>query len=299
MSDSNRAIERSQKPADRPEYRDGKLNYTIKGVNSLFHTDAYYYLMAAPWSRLFFWALMAFFAINILFALLYLAAGNTISDARSGSLSDAFFFSVQTFSTIGYGTMSPQGLFTNILVTIESFIGMISVALGTGLIFAKFSRPSARVAFSDKMVVHNRNGVPMLSFRLANERQSEIINTKLFVNALMTDETEEGQQMRRFFPLELETDSTPMFALSWTVMHRLDEQSPLYRLTQDRCHQDVLTIIVSFEGTDSTFLQTVHSIHIYRPSDIEFNASFKDMLQTSPTGLVMDHQYLSITESNE
>lgn len=296
MDDPNNNPSGHPQMNSRPEYRDGKLAYTIKGIDTLFHTDAYYYLMAAQWSRLFFWALMAFLLINTLFALLYLATGNTISDARSGSFSDAFFFSVQTFSTIGYGTMSPKGLFTNILVTFESFIGMISVALGTGLIFAKFSRPSARVAFSKKMVVHNRNGVPVLSFRLANERQSEIVNTQIFVNALITDETDEGHQMRRFFPLKLETDSTPLFALSWTVMHKLDEDSPLYGLTQDRCNSEIVSIIVSFQGTDSTFLQTVQSLHIYRPSDVEFGASFKDMIEVSSDGLIMDHQHLSTTE---
>lgn len=234
--------------------------------------------------------------INTLFALLYLLAGNTISDARPGSFSDAFFFSVQTFSTIGYGTMSPKGLSTNILVTIESFVGMVSVAMGTGLIFAKFSRPSARVAYSNKMVVHTRNGVPVLSFRLANERTSEIINTKVVVNVLMTDETDEGSMMRRFYPLKLENDATPMFALSWTIMHQLDESSPLHAITKERCNREILSIVVSFEGTDSTFLQTVHALHIYRPSDIEFGVQFKDMIEFSPDGLTIDHKHLSDTE---
>lgn len=297
LSGNQRLEKFDEEPVDaRPEYRNGRLNYTIKGIDRFFHTDAYYYLMAAPWSRLFLWALLAFLLLNTLFALLYLATGNTISDARPGSFSDAFFFSVQTFSTIGYGAMSPKGLPANVLVTIESFIGMISVALTTGLIFAKFSRPSARVAYSKKMVIHTRNGEPVLSFRLANERQSEIINTQVFVNALMTDETAEGQQMRRFFPLKLETDSTPLFALSWTVMHRLDETSPLYGLTQQRCNNEIVSIIASFQGTDSTFLQTVQALHIYRPSDVEFGATFRDMIELSPDGMVMDHQHLSTTE---
>jgi len=282
---------------ERPEYNNGRLQYEISGVRRLFYTDAYYFLIAATWNQLLALAFGGYVTINLLFAFLYWLAGDGITGARPGSFADAFFFSVQTISTIGYGAMSPNIFYTQVLVTIESFIGLVAVAVGTGLIFAKFARPSARVAFSETMVVHTRDGVPTLQFRIANERKSSIINARLQAFVLIEEKTAEGQQMRRFHKLTLERENLPLFAISWLAIHRLDENSPLRDVNAANVHERMMLIIVSFEGMDETFLQTVQALRMYQPRAIVFDARFVDVMQTNKQGhLVLHHENLSRVE---
>lgn len=193
--------------------------------------------------------------------------------------------------------MSPASLYTHTLVTIESFLGLICVAMVTGIIFAKFSRPSARIAYSQKMIVNSYNGIPTLQFRIANERRNQIINARISVSVLVDEVTAEGKTMRRFYPLKLERADSPLFAISWQVIHPLDETSPLCNITPDTIHDHMNLIVSSFEGLDATFLQTVQARHFYRPADIEFNAHFVDMIEHKENGmLVIHHENLSEVE---
>jgi inward rectifier potassium channel len=223
--------------------------------------------------------------------------GDVVANARPGSFLDAFFFSVQTFSTIGYGSLGPSSLYADILVTIESFIGLVSVAIGTGLIFAKFARPSARIAYSNVAVIHEHNGVPTLQFRIANERTSEMLNASIKASILMEEVTAEGQMMRRFHELQLVRDSIPMFSLAFVMMHQITEDSPLYGLTPDNIHDHLLLLITSFEGTDTTFLQTVQARYLYRPQQIRFNEQFVDLIGRTADGrLLIQHEKLNETK---
>lgn len=281
----------------RPEYGDNVLNYELSGLPFFNPSDAYYYLIAAPWRTLIALAFAAYLLINLIFATLYWLEGNAISNAQPGSFMDAFFFSIQTFSTIGYGALGPANFYANILVTIESFIGLVSVAVGTGLIFAKFARPSARVAFSQTVTIHERNGVPTLQFRIANERRSEMLNVNIRASILMEEITAEGQTMRRFHELNLVRNSIPMFSLSFVIMHEITPTSPLYGLTAENIHDRLMLLITSFEGTDTTFLQTVQARYLYRPQQIRFNEQFEDLIGRTADGrLLVQHEKLSLTK---
>jgi len=256
-------------------------------------------MLAASWWQLFVYGFFAYLVINLIFGTLYWAQLDSVVNS-GGTWAEGFYFSVQTFSTIGYGSMSPNSTWAHTLVTLESFIGLVAVAMGTGLIFSKFSRPSARISFSKTMVVHPRNGVRTLNFRIANERaSSRIINAKLRLSVLMRVVTKEGHELHRFFPLKLERDETPMFALMLNIMHRIDADSPFYNMNPDEYHDKVGYFVASFEGIDDTFLQTVQANHVYRTEDIEFGVQFVDMIEISNDSFgkrVVRHENLSKTE---
>ncbi len=233
-------------------------------------------------------------AVNALFALAYWAGGpGTVLNAHPGSFADDFWFSVETFATIGYGNMAPGTTYAHLLVTVESFAGMLAVALGTGILFAKFSRPMARVGFSKNAVVSQRNGQPCLMWRLANQRGNALLDASMQAHALMDDISSEGHRMRRVHALELERTGMPMFTLAWTCIHHLDEKSPLFGLNVENAAERLVGLIVSFSGVDDTMVQTVHARQLYNPEDLRFGVRFVDMIDSSTPGtLVIDHAQL-------
>ncbi|MEL6177859.1 MAG: ion channel [Myxococcota bacterium] len=272
--------------------KNGTFSYQVFGAPVRPLSDMYYFLLSAGWWRLMVLAFLSYIVINVLFAVLYMLGGECIENAEPGSFSDAFWFSIQTFSTIGYGSMSPITLYAHVLVTLESFAGLIGVAVGTGLIFAKFARPSARVGFSDNMVVHRRNGIPCLSFRIANERVSSIVDAHLSVNVLLEEVSAEGHSMRRFYPLKLERAALPMFQLSWTAIHKLTDESPLVGLERGESRR-MLALVAAFQGLDDVFMQVVHAQKFYKPDDILIGHSFADMLEHHGNEVFMFHDRLS------
>jgi len=276
-------------PIPPPTFRNGQLIYRATGLSMRWVSDLYHLFMRVSWSTLIGLLWVGYIAINVLFAIAYMAGGNAISGADPGSFWDAMWFSVQTLSTIGYGSMSPTAWHSNALATVESFIGLVIVAMGTGLMFAKFSRPTARVAFSEKMIVHARDGVPCLMFRMANERSSQIVEAQLRVSVIQDEVTAEGHRLRRFYPLRLDRSSSPIFALTWTAIHPLDEGSPLHRLSTDNVLYNVAAIVVTFTGIDDTFAQTVHARHAYLAKDIVFDARFEDMIVRGEDGSMTIH----------
>jgi inward rectifier potassium channel len=226
----------------------------------------------------------SYVAINTLFAFLYLAGGDSIKNARPGSFLDAFFFSVQTMATIGYGALYPQTDYANILVAIEALLGLLGVAMGTGLMFARFSRPTARVLFSRVVVVAPHNGVPTLMLRVANERRNQILEAQIALSLLRDEVTAEGQFMRRFYDLKLVRSQTRIFALSWMVMHHIDENSPLYGATPESLAEAETDIVVTLTGLDETVTQTVHARHYYITEEILWNMRFVDVFTKKPDG---------------
>ena len=282
-------------PVYRPE---GGLQFTATGLSVRRLTDVYHFFIRAPWRLLLLGMWLGYLLVNALFAGLYLLGGDCISGAQAGEPLDMFWFSVQTLSTIGYGAMSPRTDYAHAVATVESFVGLVSVAMGTGLIFAKFSRPSARVAFSRRMVVHQHDGRPCLMFRMANERSNQIVEARLHVSVLMDAVTREGTRMRRFRPLHLERSSTPVFAMSWVAFHPLDEQSPLYGLSPEDVARRVASVVVTFTGIDDTFAQNVHARHAYMAQDIDFNHRFVDIIDRDARGLmVLHHENLHTTQA--
>ncbi len=225
-------------------------------------------------------------AINTLFAVAYLFDPGGISNARPGSFEDAFFFSVQTLATIGYGTMAPQTRFAHVVVTIESILGVIAVGSLAGIAFARLSRPRARVLFSNKLVVRPRDGVPHLQLRVANWRTNIVVEASLRVFLLTPHRTAEGEVTRTPIEIPLLRSSTPFFFLSWTPMHKIDEQSPFHdRAALGRLRADGAQLFVMLTGYDLALGQNVHAYREYGFDDIVYDARFADVISVSPDGL--------------
>jgi inward rectifier potassium channel len=254
------------------------------GLETRSFNDIYHYLMEASWARLFLIIGLIYLATNASFALLYLIAGDSITGAEKGSFADAFFFSVQTLSTVGYGVMSPKGFVGSTLVTFEAFVGLLGMAMASGLMFSKFARPTARVIFSDKVIVSTRNGKPCLVMRMANGRGNEIVEATLRVSILKPEITAEGERMRRFHDLVLTRSQTPLFTLTWMVIHEINETSPLFGETEASLREMSVRLIVTLTGIDSTFAQTVHARTSYFAEDVVWGGRFVDVTSQLPDG---------------
>jgi inward rectifier potassium channel len=252
--------------------------------------DLYHSLLTVGWLGFFGVLAVYYVAFNLVFAALYLVSAG-VANARPGSFADAFFFSVQTMATIGYGQLYPQSFLANLLVAIEVLLGMSGLALATGVIFARFSRPTARVVFSRLAVVTSYDGVPTLMFRAANQRRNDILEAQVNVSLLRDERTGEGTAMRRFHDLALVRARTPAFSLTWTVMHRINEASPLYGATADSLSADGAEIVVAMIGFDAVFSQTVHARHSYLPDEIVWNRRLADILSVGADGArVVDYR---------
>ena len=251
-------------------------------------TDSYAYLLRARWPVVVGLAFAAYLTVNLLFAIGYWSVPGSVANT-DGSFLDAFFFSVQTFAAIGYGFMYSQGSWGNGLVVVEAFVSLFTIALLTGIVFAKFSRPSARVLFSRRACVETRDGVPTLTFRLANERGNDVVEASIRVSVLRWETSKEGKRLRRFYDLPLQRSSTPVFLLSWQVFHTIDEDSPLHGLTSEDLTRDDLRITIALTGLDGTFAQTIHARHVYWGEQVLFGRRFVDVMENFDDGTVVMH----------
>lgn len=254
------------------------------GMKRHFWSDLYHFFLKISWFRFTLITCGAFLAVNALFALLYLQGGNVIENARPGSFEDVFFFSVQTIATIGYGKMAPFGLYANSIVTLEVLTGLVSLTLMTGLILAKFARPSARILFSRTAVITPYEGVPSLMFRMANERSNRVVQAQLQLSLLKNEITKDGLFLRRFHDMKLVRSQTPIFGLSWLAIHPIDKDSPLYNQDHKALLEQEAEIVASFTGTDDTFLQSIHKQHSYIPDEIIRDAQFEDVFSFHSDG---------------
>ena len=267
----------------------GKRMAVVKGQDRGRFMDIYHNILTVSWPWFFLQLAAAFVVINLIFAILYVIDRGGIVNARPGSFADAFFFSVQTLGTLGYGAMAPRTLYTNLLVTVESFSGILTIALFTGIIFARFSRPFARVLFSNVAVVSPFDGVPTLMFRVANQRGEAIIDASVVVNLARQHTTREGITMRRFQELKLMRSNSSLFALSWTVMHPIDQDSPLYGLTPEDMEAQDMEIVVMLNGLDEILADRIYARHAYWADEIVWNRRFVDVISlTSAGGRLVD-----------
>ena len=273
----------------------GNIRFEIKNLDQRWYTDVYHYMLAITWRRLLLVFFLVYLGTNALFGFLFWLGGDDISNARPGSYADAFWFSVQTYATIGYGGMAPITSYAHVLVTLEAFMGMMALALGTGIVFAKFSRPTARIAFSDKIVVHVRNGRPVLEFRLANQRRGSLSDATMKFTVLRDEVTAEGQPMRRGYPLELERSQMPVLSLAWNLIHVLGEQSPLCGLSPSDPMLNVTGFIAILTAHDDTMGETVYARQFYAATDVLHNVRFVDMIdsQSEPGVISIDHARLN------
>ncbi len=266
------------------------------GLRGARWRDLYHRVLDARWSTFFIALFVGYLAIHALFAQLYLAEPGSITSS-DGGFWDAYFFSVQTMMTIGYGSMAPATRYAHAIVTLEAFLGLLLTAVTTGLVFAKFSRPSSNVLFSRVVVVSDHDGVPTLMFRMANARGNRIVDAGLTLVLARTIQTREGKPFRRLEDLKLSRTRTPLFSVGWTALHAIDATSPLYGIGAAELRATSAELIVILAGTDDTSMQTVHARHTYDDRDIRFGERLVDIITLGRSGnRVVDYTRFHDTE---
>jgi inward rectifier potassium channel len=272
--------------------RDGSFNISRDGVPKMWFSDFYHRSLKTPWTVLIGYIFLFYIGVNALFGTLYWFIGpGALSDLSNLGLNhwlDCFFFSVQTFATIGYGRITPVGLPSNILVTIEAFAGLLSHALATGLLFSRFSRPTAKVVFSESAVISVIDGEPSFMFRVANRRLNQIVDAQVSVILARTEKTKEGEIYRNLYDLKLERSRSPLFALSWSIIHPIDKESPLYGITEKILKESDSEIFVSLTGIDDTYSQAIHARYSYTSEEVKWNKTFKDILTRGSNEITID-----------
>lgn len=261
--------------------RDGTFNVRRTGIRQFSTLNLYHYLLTMSWKIFLLLVLLLYFLSNVVFGLFYTTLGaealvDTSSEPIANMFLRGFFFSVQTFATIGYGTIHPVGTFANLLVTIESYYSLLANALITGLVFARFSRPTAKIIFSETAVVAPYRGITGFMFRVVNSRNSQLIE----VNAQITFSRfveKDGKVSRKFDLLKLEREKIAFFPLSWTIVHPIDEKSPMFGITQEDFEKSEAEIVILLSAMDETFAQPVHTRSSYKSSEMKFGYKFADL----------------------
>lgn len=283
QSFSKRATQKTINP-------DGSFNVKRIGSNS-FLIDIYHYLLQITWGRFMLFSMLFYFSMNILFATIYFLVGvehlngaNTESTGRS--FLSAFFFSAQTFTTVGYGGISPKGVLTSFVAAGEALVGLMSFAIITGLVYGRFSRPTAKIQFSKKTLVSPYEEGRGLMFRIANKRRSEIIELSATVMMVSTDKTGTGYS-RNFDRLELEVDSIKFLPMNWTIVHPIDEKSPLFEKEKDWYEDHDVEFLVLIQAFDDTFSQTVYSRYSYKWDEVVWGAKFVKPFYVDDEGMVV------------
>ena len=262
--------------------RDGSFNVKRTGLPFWSSLSPYHALLTMTWGKFLALITILFVLLNAAFGLAYLACGESaLAGATEQGYSGfwrAFFFSVHTFATIGYGNISPIGMPANIIVVVESLAGLLATALITGLIFARFSRPSAKIVFSEKAVIAPYKNTTGLMFRITNARKNQLIDLTTKVN-LSVHSTETGPTNRRFHRLTLERDHVDFFPLSWTIVHPINESSPLWGYTNERLIQEDAEVVILLTGIDETVSQIVHTRSSYKANEIIWDAKFSNIYE--------------------
>jgi len=255
----------------------GGRKFVAHGVDVKFFHDTYHYAMTSSWPK-FFVSFAAFFvALNFAFGALYALDPNAIANLYPSGFWGAFFFSVETLATVGYGDMHPQTVYGHIISTIEIFTGMSGIAMVTGVMFARFSRPKAKILFTKHPVTYRHNGQHVLSIRIANTRLNIISEASAKLRLLRVETTAENVKFVKIIDLPLKRDQHPMFSLGWNLFHVIDEHSPFYRQTAKDFEKFQARLILSIEGVDDTTSQTMRARHLYPWETFRFNHRYKDI----------------------
>ena len=281
---------------------DGTFNVERTGVSIFTSLNPYHTVLSMSWSTFLGLVLLLYFLSNVVFGALYASFGaGALVDTSSEPMNDpfvrGFFFSVQTFATIGYGTIHPAGVFPNLLVTVESYYSLLANALITGVVFARFARPTARIVFSKVAVVAPYRDKTGLMFRIVNGRNNQLIEVGAVVS-FARFVNENGRTVRRFDVLELERRKVTFFPLAWTVVHPIDEKSPLFGLSKQDLIDTDGEILILLTAVDETFVQTVNSRSSYKPASIIFGHKFANLYNEVEDGepISIDVRKLSKTE---
>lgn len=269
--------------------RDGSFNVRREGLHPLESLSIYHYLLTTSWSRFLALVCVAYVVINGVFAAAFVLCGpgaltGTLGAPLSSRIATSFFFSVHTLATIGYGSVAPLTLAANLVVTVESLAGLLGFALATGLVFSRFSRPVAAIVYSRTAVIAPYRAGTAFMFRLVNVRMNQLVDVAATVS--LSRRSRRGDGTREFFELPLERTRVVLFPLSWTVVHPINEQSPLWGVTERELHDSDAEFLVVLTAIDETFSQQVHSRTSYKPREVVFGARFSNILRRSATGPV-------------
>jgi inward rectifier potassium channel len=277
------------RPRGRSEvFRADGYEIRVVGVPAAGLRDLYHWFLRVPW-----WAALTvivggYLLLNALFASLYLAGGG-IANAAPGSYLDAFFFSVQTMGTIGYGSMYPATRLANAMVVAESVAGLVVTALATGLVFARFSQTRARVVFSSRIAIGPLDGVPTLMIRVGNERRGRIVDAAFRLTVARTTRTQEGVAIYRNLDAPLVRDRATALSRSWMVLHRIQEGSPLLGDSPESLAAADVELTLMVAGTDETSLQPIHAQHTWLHRSVTWGARLADVMAETPDGnLLLD-----------
>jgi inward rectifier potassium channel len=262
----------------------GGREVIAEGLRLNFWADISHRCMTASWPAFIGGAALVFVVFNAVFAVFYWIGNQPISNVPGGAYIDYLYFSIETLSTAGYGDMHPQTHYGHFIAAVELFTGIFSMALMTGLVFARFSRPNARLLFADHPVISSQEGRPTLMLRFVNERHNIISNARAKLWLLRNEVSLEGESFRRFYELRLTRNEHPALALSWTLYHVLDEESPLCGLGADDLAASDVALIVVVSGYDVVAAQTVYARKSYAHPDIRFGHRYADILGTSADG---------------
>jgi inward rectifier potassium channel len=267
--------------------KDGSFNVRRRGLNFFTSLSLYHHLLTMTWVQFTIVASLGYFLMNLAFAFAYIIFGTGLGGSKAATffeqLIKAFFFSVQTSSTIGYGHIAPETFGANLLVTLESFIGLMGIALVTGMVFARFSRPTARILFSTNAIISPYKEITAFMFRISNARHNQIIELEAQLHFSCILE-KDGKRKREFHRLNLERNSVPFFPLSWTIVHPIDKDSPIYNMNHDDLLQSEAEFMILLTGMDDTFNQTVFSRSSYKAAEMIFNARFNKIYETDGAG---------------
>jgi len=268
--------------------RDGSFNVQSRG-RGLHAFLAYSNLVSTTWNRFFIFVAISYLTLNGFFAVGYVLCGqgglvNTLDTGIYSPFLKAFFFSIHTSATIGYGSVVPVGVPTNILVALESVVSLLGLAVVTGLVFARFSRPVADILFSKNAVMTYLGDLRSFQFRIVNSRNNQIIDLRVRLLVSRFENNASGTPVRRYYPLRLERESVVFFPLSWTVVHPIDRDSPLFGVTEEELCASGAEFLILLTGMDETFSQVVNARSSYRANEVIWDAKFTDIFVYDPDG---------------
>jgi inward rectifier potassium channel len=240
--------------------------------------------MTVHWPVFFGGAAAIFVVLNAIFAFVYSLGDDPIANAGTRNPLELFYFSIETLATVGYGDMHPQTHYGHVVATVEIFTGMCLLAVLTGLVFARFSRPRARFVFSDHPVVTTHEGRPTLMMRVANARHNTVSRANARLWLIRLERTAEGDELRRFYELPLDRNDHPIFVLSWMLFHVIDKASPLYGTTEADFERNDCLLVLNISGLDDSSAQPLYARHVYSWHDVRWHHRYRDITSVSPNG---------------
>ena len=265
--------------------RVGPYVFAIKGISRFDLRDPYHLAVALTWPQFLTGLFAIYLLVNFVFATLFWLVPGAIANARPHNFADVLFFSIETLATVGYGEMYPSSLYGHVLAALEIMCGVTFTAILTGLTFVRFSRPRAKLIFAPNPVVTMHKGKPTLMLRIANGRANLLLDATAKLNVMVSNTTAEGKRVRRVQEMRLERAHAPVFPFAWTIMHVLDERSPLHGFDDTKAIGLQVQVFVMVEARDPTLASLVHDMRIYQPEDFRFGMRYVDAVATGDDGM--------------